>query len=65
MYWVQEEPWNMGAWQFIDRHVLRPCRRRRTLTFVGSRRRGQSGDGSYKVHQAEEAELVTRALARA
>ena len=64
VYWVQEEPANMGAWRFID-PLLRPLLGGRTLTYVGRDAAASPASGSYKVHQAEETELVTRALARA
>src|SRR5262249_29282764 len=34
VYWVQEEPANMGAWQFIE-PLLRPLIGSRPLTYVG------------------------------
>jgi 2-oxoglutarate dehydrogenase E1 component len=64
VYWVQEEPANMGAWRFID-PLLRPLLGGRTPTYVGRDTAASPASGSYKVHQAEETELVTRAFARA
>jgi 2-oxoglutarate dehydrogenase E1 component len=64
VYWVQEEPANMGAWRFIE-PLLRPLLGGRTLTYVGRDAAASPASGSYKVHQAEETELVTRAFARA
>jgi len=64
VYWVQEEPANMGAWRFIE-PLLRSLIAGRTLTYVGRDAAASPASGSYKVHQAEETEMVTRAFARA
>jgi 2-oxoglutarate dehydrogenase E1 component len=65
VFWVQEEPWNMGAWQFMAMrlpHVLDP---RHVLRYVGRDEAASPATGSYKVHQSEQTELVDRALRRA
>ena len=64
VYWVQEEPANMGAWRFIE-PMLTPLLGGRSLTYVGRDAAASPAVGSYKVHQAEEADLVNRAFARA
>jgi len=62
--WVQEEPWNMGAWLFIQPRLLRVLPERATLAYCGRPEAASPATGSFKLHQAEEAELVTRAFAR-
>ena len=64
VYWVQEEPSNMGAWHVHRAALRRCCSAARTLTYVGRDAAASPATGSYKVHQAEEAELVDRAFAR-
>jgi len=61
--WVQEEPANMGAWRFAER-LLRALLGARTLAYVGRDEAASPATGSYKMHQAEEADLVNRAFAR-
>jgi len=61
--WAQEEPWNMGAWHFVY-HRLRRLLDGRPLAYVGRPEAASPATGSYKLHQAEEAELVQRAFAR-
>src|SRR4030095_10735264 len=63
-YWVQEEPANMGALRFIE-PLLRPLLDGRKLSGIDREPAASPATGSYKVHQAEEAELVQRAFARA
>src|SRR5262249_18345391 len=47
VYWVQEEPANMGAWRFIE-PLLRPLLGGRTLTYVGRDAAASPASGSYK-----------------
>jgi 2-oxoglutarate dehydrogenase E1 component len=62
VYWVQEEPWNMGAWQFMALHLPRVVGEGRTLRYVGRDEAASPAVGSYKMHQREQSELVDRAL---
>jgi 2-oxoglutarate dehydrogenase E1 component len=64
LYWVQEEPWNMGAWPFISMRQLQIVGDGRTLRYVGRDEAASPAVGSYKVHQREQAELLDRALKR-
>jgi 2-oxoglutarate dehydrogenase E1 component len=64
IYWVQEEPWNMGAWHVMYRRLRRLVGEDRTLAYVGRAEAASPASGSYKVHQQEEAELVQSAFAR-
>jgi 2-oxoglutarate dehydrogenase E1 component len=64
VYWVQEEPWNMGAWHFMSHRLARLLPAGRTLKYVGRPEAASPATGVYKIHQQEEAELLGRALAR-
>jgi len=64
VYWVQEEPWNMGGWQFMAQRLQRILPASRTLRYIGRHEAASPATGSYKRHQEEEAELVNRAFAR-
>jgi 2-oxoglutarate dehydrogenase E1 component len=64
VYWVQEEPWNMGAWHVMYRRLRRIVGEDRTLAYVGRAEAASPATGSYKVHQQEEMELVRSAFAR-
>ena len=63
VYWVQEEPANMGAWQFMkvnfgdklfDRWPLIPITREESVS---------PSTGSKKTHKLEQQEIWDRALA--
>jgi 2-oxoglutarate dehydrogenase E1 component len=60
--WVQEEPRNQGAWQF----VAPPLRAldSRDIGYVGREEAASPATGSYKIHQAEEAAILDEALRR-
>jgi 2-oxoglutarate dehydrogenase E1 component len=63
LVWAQEEPQNMGGWTFIqDRleNLLSGCERPQ---YVGRSASASPATGSYSIHQKEQAELVSQALA--
>jgi 2-oxoglutarate dehydrogenase E1 component len=62
--WVQEEPWNMGAWHTMFRRLRRVLPDDRTLTYVGRSEAASPATGSFKMHQAEERDLLNAAFAR-
>jgi 2-oxoglutarate dehydrogenase E1 component len=62
--WVQEEPQNMGGWSFVEPRLRRLAPEGMMPTYIGRDAAASPATGSYKVHQAEEAEFVGRALAR-
>jgi 2-oxoglutarate dehydrogenase E1 component len=64
VYWVQEEPWNMGAWQVMYRRLRRVLPEDRTLSYAGRPEAASPATGSFKLHLAEERDLVNYALAR-
>ena len=56
--WVQEEPWNMGAWHDMYRRLRRIVASDTVLAYAGRPAAASPATGSYKVHQAEEADLI-------
>ena len=62
LVWAQEEPKNMGGWTFIEQrieNILSVCER---PIYVGRTASASPATGSYAIHQAEQAELVNKAL---
>jgi 2-oxoglutarate dehydrogenase E1 component len=64
--WCQEEPENMGAWNFVDRKIEQlliemkhPLPR---PIYVGREAAASPATGLAKVHAAQQADLVSRAL---
>jgi 2-oxoglutarate dehydrogenase E1 component len=62
--WVQEEPANQGAWDFVEWRLGRllpaGCRPR----YVGRQEAASPATGSHRNHQAEEEAIVEAALRR-
>jgi 2-oxoglutarate dehydrogenase E1 component len=64
VYWVQEEPRNMGPWRFMHDcfgSVLHPSRR--VLHYAGRAEYASPAAGTLKRHEKEQAELVNDAFA--
>ena len=60
--WVQEEPQNMGGWNFVQprlENLLPACERPK---YVGRSASASPATGSYSIHQKEQAQLVSDAL---
>jgi 2-oxoglutarate dehydrogenase complex dehydrogenase (E1) component-like enzyme len=62
LVWAQEEPANMGAWQFMACN-LPEALDGRALRRVSRRASASPAVGSAKVHEVEQRELVAQALA--
>jgi 2-oxoglutarate dehydrogenase E1 component len=65
--WCQEEPQNMGAWNFVDRRIEGvlsglDCAAKRPR-FVGRAEAAAPATGLFKRHVEEQAQLVATALA--
>jgi 2-oxoglutarate dehydrogenase E1 component len=64
--WCQEEPENMGAWNFIDRRVEKVLKelgiKAKRPDYVGRREAASPATGLAKVHAQEQATLVREAL---
>ncbi|MEZ3159983.1 multifunctional oxoglutarate decarboxylase/oxoglutarate dehydrogenase thiamine pyrophosphate-binding subunit/dihydrolipoyllysine-residue succinyltransferase subunit [Microbacterium sp. BWT-B31] len=63
LVWVQDEPENQGAWPFIALEVVKHLHGR-TIRGVMRAAAASTATGSPKVHAAEQADLIARALAR-
>jgi len=64
--WCQEEPENMGAWNFVDRRIEKVLGRldgkARRPTYAGREAAASPATGSARIHQIEQAGLVAAAL---
>ncbi len=61
LFWVQEEPENQGGWPFIALH-LPAALDGRSLRVVSRKASASPAVGSHSVHDAEQHQLVERAL---
>ena len=59
VFWIQEEPKNMGPWRFMVKDIQPMLdSSRRVLRYVGRAESASPAAGSLKRHQAEQAEIV-------
>ena len=62
IFWTQEEPMNMGAWQFMAVNLPEELPEGRTLRRVSRRASASPAVGSAKVHEVEQRQLVAEAF---
>ena len=62
VYWTQEEPANMGAWQFIKVNFGESLFGRWPLQVISRSESASPSTGSKKMHKIEQEELWERAL---
>jgi 2-oxoglutarate dehydrogenase E1 component len=60
--WAQEEPRNMGAWDYLDEKVLALLPAGVALRYAGRPERASPAEGYPAAHTAEQARLVRDAL---
>jgi 2-oxoglutarate dehydrogenase E1 component len=60
--WLQEEPENMGPWPFVHHQLHRSLRDSHVLRHVARAESASPATGSGLVHEAEQADLLRRAL---
>jgi 2-oxoglutarate dehydrogenase E1 component len=63
LIWLQEEPENMGAWNFIEHHTWRVKEQGYDLRHVARVASGSPATGSKTVHDQELAELMNEVFA--
>jgi 2-oxoglutarate dehydrogenase E1 component len=60
--WVQEEPQNMGAWNFVSRRIPADLSFGRAVRYVGRPESSSPASGSRKEHEATQAGIVGAAF---
>jgi len=58
LIWLQEEPRNMGAWTFVERHL----RDRRDLRYVGRPEQASPAEGWSEAHAADQRRIISEIL---
>jgi 2-oxoglutarate dehydrogenase E1 component len=61
--WAQEEPANMGAWEFVRDRLGEILAGRVSLARVARPASGSPATGSHTLHELEQADILQRALA--
>jgi 2-oxoglutarate dehydrogenase complex dehydrogenase (E1) component-like enzyme len=61
LVWVQEEPGNMGAWNFVRGEMV--DKMRRAISVAARERSASPATGSTSVHEVEQRQLLDRSFA--
>lgn len=62
--WLQEEPKNMGSWNYIEPRIREILPTKATLRYVGRPDRSSPAGGFPDVHRIEQDQIVSAALKR-
>lgn len=62
IFWVQEEPQNMGAWHFVCRHITPMLPIARDFRYIGRPDRASPASGSFKQYRKEQDALLSAAF---
>jgi 2-oxoglutarate dehydrogenase E1 component len=62
VWWVQEEPGNMGAWNFVHGRLHKVLRERVELRHVARATSASPASGSLTVHEREQEQLLAEAF---
>jgi 2-oxoglutarate dehydrogenase E1 component len=62
IFWVQEEPQNMGGWSFIEPRLREIKPEKVSLRYVGRSASASPATGSYSIHNLEQQQIVDEAF---
>jgi 2-oxoglutarate dehydrogenase E1 component len=62
--WVQEEPKNMGAWNFVEPRLVTAAPEGVKVTYIGRRRRSSPAEGDPTIHKQGQNRIITSAFTR-
>ena len=62
IYWVQEEPQNMGSWDFMEPKIRKLLESKKPVHYIGRRSTASTATGIQSVHLAEQKQIVDTAL---
>jgi 2-oxoglutarate dehydrogenase E1 component len=62
IFWGQEEPQNMGSWDFMEPKIRRLLDNKKPVRYLGRKPTAATATGIQSVHLAEQQEIVETAL---
>ena len=62
LFWLQEEPENMGPWNFVKGHLFQPYEDTHRIQRVSRYASGSPAAGMSTIHAQEQAEILERAF---
>lgn len=64
LMWVQEEPKNMGAWNFVEPRINKIAPDGIRVEYIGRRRRSSPAEGDPNVHKMNQAKILHAAITK-
>ncbi len=62
IFWVQEEPQNMGAWNYLQQRLIPALPEAHSLRYVGRPESASPATGSLKMHREQQKALINAAF---
>ena len=62
VFWVQEEPQNMGGWNFVRPRLKAILKDKAPVQYVGRKHSGSTAEGSGRAHQLEQERILEQAF---
>ncbi|WP_075981713.1 2-oxoglutarate dehydrogenase E1 component [Bacillus massilinigeriensis] len=62
--WIQEEPKNMGAWNFVEPRLKHIAGEEIEVNYIGRRRRSSPAEGDPNIHKKEQARIIEKVFTR-
>ena len=63
--WVQEEPKNMGEWNFVRSRMSEVSTSVKKVSYAGRKNSGSTAEGSSKAHAQEQKRILESAFSQA
>ncbi|QHE51177.1 2-oxoglutarate dehydrogenase E1 component [Pontibacillus sp. HMF3514] len=60
--WVQEEPRNMGSWDFVKETLYRLVKQNQEISYIGRPKRSSPAVGEPNIHKTEQNRIIQEAL---
>jgi 2-oxoglutarate dehydrogenase E1 component len=64
VFWVQEEPKNMGAWYFVEPRINELVPNGLKVKYIGRRRRSSPAEGDPLIHKLGQSKIIQAALTK-
>jgi len=64
VFWIQEEPKNMGAWYFVEPRINEILPNGLKVNYIGRRRRSSPAEGDPMVHKLGQSNIIQAAITK-
>ncbi|PLT35012.1 2-oxoglutarate dehydrogenase E1 component [Bacillus sp. V5-8f] len=64
LFWLQEEPKNMGAWSYIEPRINAAAPAGLSVSYIGRKRRSSPAEGDPLAHKKKQQKIMREAITR-